>query len=336
LKNLPLLAAVAIAFTACNPTTYKVKRETTIDAPADVVFAQVNNHLNRDAWWPWEAKDPDMEKTYEGPEAGVGAKYSWVGNEEVGTGWIEILESEPNKRIKSKFVFTEPRQSESIIYWNFEPLGNSTRVTWTAEGEVPGYLFWIGPEDIEEAMGPDFESGLARLKEVSEKTAEVAKAYEVIVKEVKSKPYYYISDRIAMSQMSSEFFGARFGKIMNFLGDDAAKVSEPPFAVFHKWDEASGQTEVSVAIAATTDKPTNGEIKRGMTFEGTTMMVSYRGPYEGTGDVHNFLHEHIAISDYDFAGAPWEVYVTDPADEPDPANWITEVYYPVTPRSTVQ
>lgn len=336
MKNLLLLSAAAIAFTACNPTTYEVKRETTIDAPADVVFAQVNNHKNRDAWSPWEAKDPDMEKTYEGPEAGVGAKYSWVGNEDVGTGWMEILESEPNTRIKSKLVFTEPWQSESIIHWHFEPLGNGTRATWIVEGELPGYLFWMGPEDMEEAMGPDFESGLAKLKEVSEKSAELAPAYKVEVKEVVSKPYYYIKDKVAMGDMSSEFFGARFGKIMNFLGDDATKVSEPPFAIFHEWNEESGKAEVSVAIAATTDKPTNGEIKRGMTYEGRTMMVSYRGPYEGTGDVHDFLHRHIATSDHDFAGVPWEVYVTDPADEPDPANWITEVYYPVAPRSTIQ
>lgn len=337
MKNLLLpSAAAAIVFTACSPTEYEVKRETTIDAPADVVFAQVNNHKNREAWSPWEAMDPDMEKSYEGPEEGVGAKYSWKGNEDVGTGWLEILESEPNKRIKSKLVFTEPWQSESIIHWNFEEANSGTRVTWAVQGELPGYLFWMGADDMEEMMGPDFESGLAKLKEVSEAASTATPAYEVEVKEVKSKPYYYIKDRVAISEMSSEFFGERFGKIMDHLGADAAKVSEPPFAIFHEWDEEVGETEVSAAIATTVKKPVKGEIKRGMTYEGKTMMVSHRGPYEGTGDAHNFLHKHIAVSDHDFAGVPWEVYVTGPADEPDPQDWITEIYYPVAPRSQVQ
>jgi len=336
MKNLLLFFAAAITFAACNPTPYEVKRETTIDAPADVVFAQVNNHKNRDAWSPWEAMDPDMEKTYEGPEEGVGAKYFWKGNEDVGTGSMEILESEPNKRIKSKLIFTEPWQSESIIHWHFEPLNGSTRATWSVEGELPGYLFWMDREDMDENMGPDFEKGLAKLKEVSEAAAVVAPKYEVVVKQVEAKPYYYIKDRIAMSEMSSDFFGERFGKIMNFLGADAAKVVEPPFAIFHEWDETSGKTEVSVCLATTVKKSVSGKIERGMTYEGKTMMVSYSGPYEGTGEVHDFLHKHITLSDHDFAGVPWEVYVTDPADEPDPENWITEVYYPVAPRSTLQ
>ena len=29
------------------------------------------------------------------------------------------------------------------------------------------------------------------------------------------------------------------------------------------------------------------------------------------------------------SGAPWESYVTDPADHPDPADWRTEVYWPL-------
>jgi AraC family transcriptional regulator len=29
------------------------------------------------------------------------------------------------------------------------------------------------------------------------------------------------------------------------------------------------------------------------------------------------------------AGAPWEVYITDPADHPEPADWRTEVIWPL-------
>ena len=28
-------------------------------------------------------------------------------------------------------------------------------------------------------------------------------------------------------------------------------------------------------------------------------------------------------------GAPWEYYVTDPAAHPDPADWRTEIFWPV-------
>ncbi len=32
------------------------------------------------------------------------------------------------------------------------------------------------------------------------------------------------------------------------------------------------------------------------------------------------------------AGAPWEWYVTDPAEHPDPADWRTEIYWPAASR----
>jgi len=32
------------------------------------------------------------------------------------------------------------------------------------------------------------------------------------------------------------------------------------------------------------------------------------------------------------AGAPWESYITDPAEHPDPASWRTEIYWPLEDR----
>ena len=36
------------------------------------------------------------------------------------------------------------------------------------------------------------------------------------------------------------------------------------------------------------------------------------------------------------AGAPWEVYVTDPATEPDQAKWRTEIFFPVATASPAE
>ena len=69
--KLILGGAVLLGIASCSPTEYSVTRDIEIDAPANLVFEQVNNHKLRDAWSPWERMDPDMQKSYEGPEAGV-------------------------------------------------------------------------------------------------------------------------------------------------------------------------------------------------------------------------------------------------------------------------
>ncbi len=40
-------------------------------------------------------------------------------------------------------------------------------------------------------------------------------------------------------------------------------------------------------------------------------------------------HPHDDLSLSARAGAPWEIYVTDPAEVADPARWRTDVFWPL-------
>jgi AraC family transcriptional regulator len=41
------------------------------------------------------------------------------------------------------------------------------------------------------------------------------------------------------------------------------------------------------------------------------------------------VEQWIAANGYEPAGAPWEVYLNDPGDHPDPKDWKTEIFWPV-------
>lgn len=328
------IAAAAVAtMAACSPTEYRVERSTEIDAPPQVVFENVNTIANREAWSPWERMDPDMEKTYEGPQSGVGAIYKWSGNDSVGTGTLEILESRPPNYIKSRLTFAEPFESQSTIEWNFEDIPGGTRATWAVSGELPGYLFWMDQDDMESTMAPDFERGLADLKKVSEQQAasktHASRSFNAEIVEVEAKPYYYIQDEVRFQDLDGKFFETRYGKIMSYLGSDARNLLGAPFALYPKWDEENQMGEVAVAVACRSDKPAEGEIQKDQTYAGTTLMCEHMGPYDRTGEAHEFLHRYAAEQGYEFTGTPWEVFVTDPGEEPDSSKWITEIYYPI-------
>lgn len=66
---------------------------TTIDADRGVVHGLVNDLHQWQQWSPWEGVDPDLERTYSGPAAGVGARYAWSGNKKAGRGSMEITDS---------------------------------------------------------------------------------------------------------------------------------------------------------------------------------------------------------------------------------------------------
>ncbi len=329
MKNQIILSlAIGSLLISCSPTDYTIVHSTEIDAPPEAVFAYVNNHKMRDFWSPWEAMDPNMVKSYEGPEAGVGAIYKWKGNDSVGTGSMEILESQAPGFIKSKLIFTDPWESESIINWNFEPNGEGTKATWTIAGQLPGYLFWMGQEDMEEAMGADFERGLKNLKAVVEE-ATPKSPYTVEVIEVATMDYVFIRETIATSAVDSSFFADRYARIAAALGDDMKNMTGAPFAIYHRWDMDAQVAEVSVAMPCTTKKSLPKGMASGKTYDGNVIKVDHYGSYEETANAHLFMEKYTKDNGLDIIESPWEVYVTDPATESDPSKWLTQVYYPV-------
>ena len=83
-----LVALIAIlgVVVAMQPPEFRVSRATTIQAPAEKVFAEVNDFHRWEHWSPWAKLDPNMTTTYGGPPSGVGSVYEWKGNSAVGSG----------------------------------------------------------------------------------------------------------------------------------------------------------------------------------------------------------------------------------------------------------
>ncbi len=107
---LAVVAVVVVFFivVGTRPNEFKVTRSATLAAPAALVFERVNDFHQWASWSPWEDKDPNMKKTFEGPPAGVGAHYHWAGDKNVGEGMMTITESRPNESIRIKLEFLKP------------------------------------------------------------------------------------------------------------------------------------------------------------------------------------------------------------------------------------
>jgi AraC-like DNA-binding protein/effector-binding domain-containing protein len=62
---------------------------------------------------------------------------------------------------------------------------------------------------------------------------------------------------------------------------------------------------------------------------GPAAVTIHSGPYEQLQAAYAALEEWIAANGFQAAGAPWEAYLNDPADHPNPQDWKTEVCWPV-------
>lgn len=167
---LAAIVAVFLGIVGARPNEFRVVRSTQIAAPPAAVFAQVNDFHNWEAWNPWGKLDPEMNKTYAGPPAGVGAVYSWVGNRNVGEGRMTIMDSRPSDLIRIKLEFFKPFRGTNAAEFTFEPAGELTNVTWNMTGTlsfVPKLFHTF--MDMDKMIGGQFEKGLADMKAVVEK-----------------------------------------------------------------------------------------------------------------------------------------------------------------------
>jgi hypothetical protein len=165
---LAVLAALAVII-ALQPSDFRIVRSTSINAPAATVFEQVNDFHKWTGWSPWAKLDPNMKQSFEGATAGVGASYSWSGNDQVGEGRMTLTESRPNEIIRIKLEFLKPFAATNMAEFSFKPTGIQTAVTWSMTGtnnfvaKAFGLLM-----NMDKLVGADFEKGLAQLKSVAE------------------------------------------------------------------------------------------------------------------------------------------------------------------------
>ncbi len=161
---LVLLIIAALAFIATCPPGFRIERNARVDAPRDVVFSIINDLRRWGEWSPFDKRDPDLKKTFEGPSTGPGAVYSWNGNNQVGEGRMTIVASKPGELVSMKLEFSRPFKCTNEVNFILALSEGGTRVSWIMDGKnnfMTNAMSLFMPMD--KMVGKDFEQGLANL-----------------------------------------------------------------------------------------------------------------------------------------------------------------------------
>lgn len=170
--GLAVIAAGVVAYASTRPDTFKVARSANIGAPPEAIFPMINDLKKFSTWSPFDKKDPNMKRVYSGPESGKGARHDWDGNSEIGKGWLAIAGSTAPSKVDMDLNMIKPMDAKSRVTFTLVPEGNTTKVTWAMEGQVPlvGKVIHLFI-DMDRMVGGDFEAGLASLKAMAEGSA---------------------------------------------------------------------------------------------------------------------------------------------------------------------
>jgi hypothetical protein len=165
---------VFLAVVATRRSAYHVERKLEVAAPAALVFSVLND-LHQFAGVfvlfgsPLDQRDPNMQKTFEGPAAGVGQSYAWSGKNGVGTGKMTLQESVPGQKVGITLEFVKPMASTATCAFTLASTPTGSLVTWSMDGNhnFIGKAFGMFM-NMDNMLGSDIEKGLAQLKTVAE------------------------------------------------------------------------------------------------------------------------------------------------------------------------
>jgi effector-binding domain-containing protein/uncharacterized protein YndB with AHSA1/START domain len=331
-KIVTTLILAAILFAAIGfflPRTAHVERTATIDAPPSSVFTVLNGFKQFGRWSPWADIDPNATTTLEGPPAGVGAKLSWAGNAEVGTGSQEILESVPYERLRLRLAFGDFPGDFTSSY-TLAPEGSGTKLTWAFDADygnsILGRYFGLLSDSM---LGPDYEKGLARLKTFVEGLPKADFAgLQFETTEATAQPLLLLAVRSANDPNAiGVALGVAYSRLSGHISAQGFSQIGPPIAIHN--GEQGGTLSLDAAIPVDrTDPPPADPIRAGSSYAGRVLKVVHTGDYAGLAAAREKVRAYLATAGLEQVGPLWEQYASDPGTTP-PAELITNIFVPI-------
>lgn len=150
--------------------------------------------------------------------------------------------------------------------------------------------------------------------------------YEIEVEEIQPRATVGIRFTTTRPELGAQMEPA-LNEVWRYLERQGVKVAGPPFARYY--DATPEHLDLEVGFPVSSPQAGEDRIISGGLSGGTVAVTWHHGTYEALGEAHEALAAWIAQRGYAQAGAPWEVYWTDPNAILDPDVWKTEVIWPI-------
>jgi AraC family transcriptional regulator len=115
--------------------------------------------------------------------------------------------------------------------------------------------------------------------------------------------------------------------VYGFAQQHGIPLAGPPFTRYLELGRGTATIEAGFAVAVAAKG--EGDILGSELPAGDAAVAIHAGPYERLVETHAIVATWLDAQKLT-AGAPWEIYVTDPGETPDPKDWRTDVVYPIT------
>lgn len=318
------LFALYVILAFFGPSEVKVERQISIQLPKSVLMPKLADlRYFHNTWSPWTLLDPAMTCSYNGEAGQIGHSMSWSGNDEVGTGTLEVTGIGLDT-IYQKLSFEG--MGDAKVYLLVTDSGTASRVSW-------GLMFPVGffgrtPMlfmNMEKRLGQTYEQGLERLKQAAEKDlATGTAAYDIQLKDWENAVYIGQKATVKFQDMN-RFFETSYAALGQMLGKEKFQVSSPASAIYFTYDEAKQETEMACVFKITQEKQVKGWEQFSFPA-GKALFLQYKGDPSKSAGAHQAMDRYMKQKGFGFK-AVIEEYAVWPEKGQDVSNAVTNIYY---------
>lgn len=155
-------------------------------------------------------------------------------------------------------------------------------------------------------------------------------SYTMTKKTLEATPILYVSRRVRHDKDEiAKALGECFQAVFGFAMQKGFALAGRPLCRVREFSPGGMTLEAAMSVASPCEG--DGEIRAGTLPAGPVVSTVHFGPYDQLSQAHAAIEEWLEKNGVSPAGDPWEVYLTDPGEVPDPSEWQTEVIRPIAP-----
>jgi effector-binding domain-containing protein len=178
--------------------------------------------------------------------------------------------------------------------------------------------------EVVDAVGPCI--GLFHISE-KRRSQENEMAYSITKKELTPQPVLIVRRRVKRSDIAATIAEA-LPPIFMYAQQNGIALAGLPFTRYVDMGPGLITMEPGMRVSSANSSG-GGEIVADTLPGGPVATTVHAGPYDKLSDAYAAIEEWMGKEGLVPAGPPWESYLNDPSDFPDPMDWKTEVCWPV-------
>jgi AraC family transcriptional regulator len=159
-------------------------------------------------------------------------------------------------------------------------------------------------------------------------TKETCMSVDIVVKDLPELHALVMRRRIVRDQIA-ETLGSMLPVLFGYAQSNGLAIAGPPLSRYPEIGMGSMVIEGGVPLAAPAPHQPDQGIEALTIPAGPAAVAIHRGPYERLHETYQAIEEWIQAQGHAVAGPPWETYLTDPGERPDPETWETEIVQPI-------